>query len=379
MTRRGQWALAVVLSLLVHSVLLAEGWRWQWPFSETDPVLVKPLTIELYSQQVLDSAAAPRLAAAAPPPPAIAVGDATLPVPKKKPRKKLLPPTSPRTTEEAPPTPADAPPADDASPQADEAPPAEDPGDIGRRDKPFADSGDGKDATPPADDTPAAKTDAMSRRFPDHATLTYEVFYGAFLAGNGDIEWSKTPGGYRLDVRLHPVFGPRLGYSSQGSIGPNGLRPSHFEATRGDQVRETADFDWEAKVLTYGRGDKKTAPLEDGAQDVFSVAFQIALKGGKSLNKNVQVTTGKKVYHYPLSVVGDADVDVDRKIPAVLVRSLSDGDTVEFWIAPDYHNFPLRIRMQDSEKTIDMKLIRLKVGNEIRLERPKQDKSHNAN
>lgn len=68
----------------------------------------------------------------------------------------------------------------------------------------------------------------------------------------------------------------------------------------------------------------------------------------------------------------------DREINSILVKSQARGDTLEFWLAPDYHNLPLRIRFRDDDKTIDQRLIKLVIGADTILEKPPKDPYQNG-
>nr|MBP8814685.1 DUF3108 domain-containing protein [Laribacter sp.] len=278
---------------------------------------------------------------------------------------------------------------------ADTPPVAEEPAPAGTTATPPAEEAPEQDtpapetATPPPGERPFApdpeqearqQAEAFSRQFPPAARLTYEVYYGALLAGLAEFDWQQDNGRYRLEVRLRPVFGKRLGYLSEGRITAGGLTPDRFEARKGGELREQAEFDYQAGILRYGRDlPLQETALQAGAQDIVSVAFQIALRGAAAFAEPVQVTTGKKVYRYPLEAVGESPISVgDREINSILVKSQARGDTLEFWLAPDYHNLPLRIRFRDDDKTIDQRLIKLVIGADTILEKPPKDPYQNG-
>ncbi|MCG9056402.1 DUF3108 domain-containing protein [Laribacter hongkongensis] len=353
MSRRLRWGLALGLSLLVHVLLLALGNGWQWsPGLDESPL--KPLTVELHAQALKPPASPPPpKAAPRPRPPAIVTRAADTPPVAEEP--------APAGTAATPPA-EEAPEQDMPAPETAAPPPGE---------RPFA---------PDPELESRQQAEAFSRQFPPAARLTYEVYYGALLAGLAEFDWQQDNGRYRLDVRLRPVFGKRLGYLSEGRITAGGLTPDRFEARKGGELREQAEFDYQAGILRYGRDlPLQETALQAGAQDIVSVAFQIALRGTAAFAEPVQITTGKKVYRYPLEAVGESPVSVgDREINSVLVKSQARGDTLEFWLAPDYHNLPLRIRFRDDDKTIDQRLIKLVIGADTILEKPPKDPYQNG-
>ena len=362
--RQLTWLAALVVSLALHLLIVADLKPFRFAPAAPPEAAVRPLSVELFAQQVAAPAAPAAAAAAAaatvpaplPSAPAIVLPDTRPAKPAKKARPKPVPAEPAAAAPDTPGESGDTPPPTD-SPAAAAEPAA----------PPPASEGDDEAAL-------AALAAQNAKRFPQHATLVYEVYYSNFLAGLGDFDWRLDGTRYRIDVLLRPIIGPRLHYQSQGSVTATGLRPDEFIAERGGKRRESARFDWDSKTLTYGSEGDKTAPLEAGAQDIISVAFQIALKGGATLDKPIQITTGKKVYTYPVVTVGDSDVMVgDTRVPAVLARSQGDGDTTEFWLAPQYHNLPIRIRRRDEDKVLDQRLIKLVIGNETKLEKPARE------
>ena len=253
MSRRLRWGLALGLSLLVHVLLLALGNGWQWsPGHDESPL--KPLTVELHAQALkLPASPPPPKAAPRPRPPAIVTRAADTPPVAEEP--------APAGTAATPPA-EEAPEQDTPAPETAVPPPGE---------RPFA---------PDPEQEARQQAEAFSRQFPPAARLTYEVYYGALLAGLAEFDWQQDNGRYRLEVRLRPVFGKRLGYLSEGRITAGGLTPDRFEARKGGELREQAEFDYQAGILRYGRDlPLQETALQAGAQDIVSVAFQIALRG----------------------------------------------------------------------------------------------------
>jgi hypothetical protein len=93
---------------------------------------------------------------------------------------------------------------------------------------------------------------------------------------------------------LQSAGGRKRRYLSQGQLGKQGLQPDSLQAWVGQEAKESARFDWSAGMLHFGdQGDKEIA-LRSGAQDVFSLAFQLGLKGGQLGTAPLQITTGKR-------------------------------------------------------------------------------------
>jgi len=209
-----------------------------------------------------------------------------------------------------------------------------------------------------------------SRHFPSRARLSYQVYYGALMAGLATIDWQRDGSHYRLVSQITPILGPRLRYQSEGRIGNDGLKPDNYNAWHNNESREHARFDWDNRQLEYGDGTSQQTALIPGAQDIFSLIYQLALKGAGQ--PPVQVTTGKKVYLYPLAPIGEADFDTGAgKIRALVFRAQGDGDQTEFWLAPDFANQPIRIIRSDSRMKLDMRVTDIVIDDENLWRLPK--------
>ena len=110
-------------------------------------------------------------------------------------------------------------------------------------------------------------------------------------------------------------------------------------------------------------------PLQAGAQDIVSFAFQLALQAGRLEGETVQMTTGKKVYDQPIVLDGEADLPLtDQTLRGVRVSSTVDTDRTEVWLAPDFYNLPLRIR-RSGDKQLEQRAVRVTVDGKTLLEK----------
>lgn len=208
------------------------------------------------------------------------------------------------------------------------------------------------------------------KRFPTKVSLRYQVYYGALMAGLATIHWEHAAGHYRLETTITPIFGPQLRYQSEGEISPAGLKPDSYTAWRNDTPRERAHFDWDNQRLNYGDDGNQSVALQAGAQDILSLIYQLALKGAS--HPPVQITTGKKVYQYPLAPSGEADFDTGAgKIHALVFRAEGDGDRTEFWLARDFANQPIRIIRTDSKMKLDMRVTDISINDAAEWHLPK--------
>lgn len=193
-------------------------------------------------------------------------------------------------------------------------------------------------------------------RFPDAARLEYALLSSGLQLGRGEMSWQRSGGDYRIVTTVKPLIGPTLRYEVHGEVGRNGLQPQRFSASRNEQPREYARFDWAGGVLDYGDKEAKQAPLQPGALDWLSLAFELGLRGEQPGAATRQVTTGKKVYQFVLQLAGETDFEAGGgTLRVVVLRARNDKDLFEFWLAPDFANLPVRIMLADNDKRFELR------------------------
>jgi hypothetical protein len=208
-------------------------------------------------------------------------------------------------------------------------------------------------APPPSD----SKKKTMTS-LPERVKLHYQLSWNG-LPANGEMQWQKNGSRYHVELKLTAIIGPTLRYVSDGRIGKQGLIPERYQAWRNGQQREKADFAWSGMTLNYGDGETKLAALEPRAQDFLSIDWQLALAPAALLDVPVQVTNGKKVYHYALTKAGS---DRSRGLAVNVYRTQKEGDTTEFSMANGYYHLPVRILYKDDQKTLEMTATQIEVN-----------------
>lgn len=137
---------------------------------------------------------------------------------------------------------------------------------------------------------------------------------------------------------------------SRGLVTKQGLKPEHFEGSRGadDPRRVTADFHWQAGNLVLNHdGEKKTVELPPGAQDRLSIMYQlprIQYDGKKEIE--FWMTNGRKIDHYRYSVTPGVEIDtpLGRMTTVHLVKEREPGDPeTEIWVAPAHGYLPVKV------------------------------------
>ncbi|AUH49926.1 DUF3108 domain-containing protein [Chromobacterium sp. ATCC 53434] len=374
MTRRRLLLIALVLSLLLHLALLGSDLLPAISAPPAEEPKLEKIDVKMQAMRLDEPAAPPKPATAG-----VSLPPAEAPTPKSKPKPKPA-----RKREASKPVeqakPASAPTAEASASRASSAPAAE-----------IASAAEtSRAASAPAASVPPSKDsadnagflhpDTPQRQFPAAAQIRYQGYWGSAMVGFGNLDWQRDQGHYRLDITVSPIIGPKLRYLAQGTIDKSGLRPDSIQSFRGGDLKEAARFDYEAGLLRYGGSEDKQLPLKPGAQDAFSLAFQLALKGGDLGSAPIQITTAKKVYEYPMAPAGAFDYDTGAgKMRVIVFRAQGDGDVTEFWLAPDFANLPVRILRADKDKRIELKAIRIDVNGKRQWELPPQPTIRNKN
>ncbi|MGL6070041.1 DUF3108 domain-containing protein [Craterilacuibacter sp.] len=361
---------ALALSLLAHVLLLA-GEAWQLPLNAPQEQALRPMTARLKKLQLGESGAAQTQAASAKTT-ATLVRSTPKVAPAPKSGQAEAPPQAKAQASAVQQLPSSAPAAETRlaiTPQIMPKPRLADTmaaltelaASAPVVQLAEASAASAQTASPETPSGYLQPAEAISR-FPDQATLLYHAYYGAAMVGGGEISWLREGRRYRIEARIKGLFGPTLRYLSQGSIVKRGLQPDSYQAFRNDTLREHARFDHDAQRLDYGDKEEKSTPLENGAQDVLSLAFQLALNGADLGETPTQITTGKKVYRYPLKAAGESDYDTEAgKMRIALVRASKDGDVNEYWLAPDFANLPVRILRADREKSLELRAYQIDI------------------
>jgi hypothetical protein len=331
--RRLRWrvALALLASLAIHLATLAGLGMPEIEHverSEGQPLAARIAPLPLVMAPETIAAPAPPSRAAAP-----------------RPKRKTKPVTeavaqlsTPLPAEAA--APVAAPPAET---EAGSEPPAQVPAEAAKP-EPAA-------SVQPAD-TPIA--------FPERIELEFDIAKSADHAPMGRVVHRFEREGARYVIQsvsaatgIAVLFATgRYVQESRGTLTPQGLRPDQFVVRRGRAERtETAAFDWtSARATVSAGGATKEWTLQAGAQDQLSYLHQLSFLIADPSLPAVMVTNGRKFFSASLEIVGRETVATGLgPISALQVRSRLEGESrMDVWLAPDYGNLPVKVRIRDS-------------------------------
>lgn len=209
---------------------------------------------------------------------------------------------------------------------------------------------------------------ALDNSFPRSVDINY-IVKGLVLAEH---RWRLEGKQYRIRTQ-GSLFGKAFDMQTEGEVGSGGLRPHRFVEYRDQkpQPKYEVDFNWDThKVLAGEPGQQKEFVLEEGAQDLFSAAYQFALQGNRLPTFNMQVVTGRNSYQVGFELKGEAELVLSgQKVNALVLAGAHDKRRFEFYLAPDWHNLPVRIRYQDGEQTIDLVAVQVALDGKTVLKR----------
>jgi hypothetical protein len=231
--------------------------------------------------------------------------------------------------------------------------------------------------TPTTNDTAAPDTPTLNT-LPSRLELQYKVVKGedVFKLGSATYIWVSQNGSYTLTSITHgtgifSLIQPgNLVQISQGKITPYGLAPDDFWIQRGRATPDkttAAHFDYNRKTVTITKDNNAySVPLEDNAQDILSVIFQLVVRSPFSEDMLLHVTSGKSLKPYHAIVIGEERINTALgEINTLhLQRPAEEGeDAIDMWLATDYNYTPVKIRIDHSKYGIVEQLITgMKVG-----------------
>ncbi len=207
-------------------------------------------------------------------------------------------------------------------------------------------------------------TAPIAHNLPRRGRITYTLVYGDDRSPVGRVvqSWEAENGVYRItsDAETSGIvelFRPqRLRYLSQGKITREGLRPDSFlmsRTRRGQTEAAQARFDWSASSLDYGLArEPQQAPLPTGTQDLMSLIYQHAVMPPVPGRFRVPVTTGSRFDIYEIEVTPEESIETPiGTLRALPVKQLPKQgmESIQIWLATEFRYLPVLIRHYDRE------------------------------
>lgn len=216
----------------------------------------------------------------------------------------------------------------------------------------------------------AAPAAPLPRSEPPPSTrLQYDVSgraSGFEYSAKGVLDWRLGPQGYeaRMEVSM-PLLGSRV-QISQGTTGPEGLRPDRFADQRKNKEK-AAQFERTAQRIRFSN-QAPEAELMPGAQDRLSLFMQLAglmrvqaRQPGEVVGFQVAGTGDAEPWKFEVGPLETLSLPAGSIEARRLLRSpRKDQDTrVEVWLAPSLGYLPVRLRVtQPDGDMADQRLAR---------------------
>ncbi|HTD90036.1 MAG TPA: DUF3108 domain-containing protein [Burkholderiales bacterium] len=333
--------MAVVLSVLAHAIALSGGWLQLRQTMAGSPPDAPPLVARLEPLTLPAAALVPPVKRTKQPRPAT-LAAASVTVKSDMSASWVLPviPSGAEPVTEAEPLEL---PATIAQPES--SAPATDPVVIAR--------------VAPSHGVPdlAVTIKTLPRRGRITYNLNYYLSNMPTTVGRTVQTWEAADNAYKLDSLSETVglarltrFGPRV-YHSSGVVTLRGLQPHRFTSKvviSGNADDSAAQFDWDMSTLQFGRpADQKHTALPAGAQDLLSFMYQLSLAPPPRGRVQIPVTTGVRFENYEFDVFDEETIETPlgniRALPVKQVPQ-SGSESIEVWLATEYHYLPVRIR-----------------------------------
>jgi hypothetical protein len=184
--------------------------------------------------------------------------------------------------------------------------------------------------------------------------LQYDTFYNGVRNQPGTIHWSSDGRSYDMIVSVPLPFIGTFSYSSHGHVDAFGLAPDQYIEKRGRRGEDITTFHRDTKQIGFSR-TPATLPLQDGAQDRFSMVMQLAslVRGDPDayqpgVTRQFFVTDNDSGEIWPIETIGDEGVRTDQGIIDArhfmrLPRREGDRRRIDVWLAPSLGWLPARL------------------------------------
>lgn len=151
---------------------------------------------------------------------------------------------------------------------------------------------------------------------------------------------------------LASIFFDTLQQKSEGAVTADGLRPNYYSYEYGNKKSQIANFLWNDGILVlHTAKGTKTENLTADTQDLLSFMYQFMFKPPLE-SLSITMTNGKNLRTYTYSFEGEELVDTrfSSDLKTIhLIKTGSEEDKTEIWLAVDYKYLPIKIRKTEKD------------------------------
>lgn len=201
-------------------------------------------------------------------------------------------------------------------------------------------------------------TAAAQGALPARVEIEYELKRnGSTMAEVADV-LEHADGSYRLTESwkgkgMYALLG-RAKRTSEGTLGPNGPRPSEYVDERSGRDTQRVSFDWQANTITRRyKGKTSTEAVPIDTQDRLSFLFVLTFASRNGQPVSFHVADGRGMSHHTYEPVGRERLQTPAgEFDCVKVaRRNGSGDVAEIWLAANRSYLPVRIVVVEQDGT----------------------------
>ena len=218
----------------------------------------------------------------------------------------------------------------------------------------------GETPSKPVAPSPVSVNPEATQAWPKKGRIRFQVRYGETIeVGQMVHTWSHDGEHYTMRSEAETVGVARLikrfkgVQQSQGRVGPEGLAPDGFEEDLNGKESH-AVFDWSARRVVMYRPDRvREVAFEDMAQDLLSLAHHLAFQPDGIEQMSLYVVGGRWGAEATLTQVANERLQlpwgtIETRHFNCVARN---GEfVVDLWLARQYRNAPVRIRVDDRKQ-----------------------------
>lgn len=208
---------------------------------------------------------------------------------------------------------------------------------------------------------------------PPSADLEYDTFVNGVRNQTGVIRWHDDGSHYSLQVAIPLLFVGIFSYSSEGGFDAYGIAPARYTERRGRHAPAVTSFVRGARPeITFSKV-ATALPLPAGAQDRFSMVFELASLARGDPRRYSQPGATQAFYIadtdsgeiWPIEYVGPETMPgpggyLETRHFTRLARRADDRRKIDVWLAPALDWLPVRIRQTEPDGSeFDLVLRRL--------------------
>ncbi|MFD2270528.1 DUF3108 domain-containing protein [Undibacterium arcticum] len=198
---------------------------------------------------------------------------------------------------------------------------------------------------------------------------------GNKVFGSGKINWQSDGEHFRIDGEAGVLFFTVFNFSSEGTVGGNGIEPVLYYREAFSQIGHQYPLSSRAQYDQFFSASTKSYPRQGGEQDRASIIWQLAGIGradasvfapGAEIDLFVAGARDGQVWR--IQVVGQEQIETGtgKTVAWHVTRAPDPGSydkSIDIWLAPQQDWYPVKLRETDKNGDyLDLSLSSLNPG-----------------